>query len=452
MPAIYISYFAVFVSALVVFIFGATRSNVFWKALIVIATGTAGLMIGGHAVVDEVLVSSLVIGVLYFVTLNKIRLKKVIKSKTESWHALFFFCYTGYMIFEAFRSLLTVGDLTAYRWIFYYLLVAIISLLASTTVFSIPDRNQICRLITISALVYFVSYLAHGYLSEILRNISRWDLQGVEWSGSAYAVFPLIIAIPAAIGLIINGPARRKILGFLLIIVAILVANYYDSRTAWIILLTFFLIALVFLKGKKIIIIALSVFIIFLAINGHLETYADSFYRWYGKAFSLFSGSVKDSDADRYLHFRIAFLAVKKSPTDFLFGYGLNVHKSVIGYYYQELARSYSLNIAPKGPTAITRTTGLTAILVDSGFIGLFLLAINFIFTAVTIIRMKGTGKILALTSLIFLALWLPVSNILDIVLLYLMIMPFGLLEKMAKENSLDIPNQKLPSPSIEST
>ncbi len=120
-----------------------------------------------------------------------------------------------------------------------------------------------------------------------------------------------------------------------------------------------------------------------------------------------------------------------------MFGYGIHSHHYVMGRYLQPLYAQYLPNAKV---SRITRTTGFPALLIDTGWVGILLLFLNFLFVAHTILahtrwRFK-TYRYVFLSSLLIIFLWPLVSNVQDIMLFYFLIMPSGLIIQLTRENS----------------
>ena len=78
---------------------------------------------------------------------------------------------------------------------------------------------------------------------------------------------------------------------------------------------------------------------------------------------------------------------------------------------------------------------GFPALLIDTGWLGILLLIMNFLFVAYEIFsyNKRRFTTYLLWCSLSVTFLWLLVSNIQDIMLFYLMIMPGGLLALLSE-------------------
>jgi hypothetical protein len=68
------------------------------------------------------------------------------------------------------------------------------------------------------------------------------------------------------------------------------------------------------------------------------------------------------------------------------------------------------------------------ALLVDTGLLGVTLFAMNFVLAGIGVMKWGGGNRYILVLALFMGFMWLLVSNILDIVLLHLMLMPGGLI------------------------
>lgn len=95
-----------------------------------------------------------------------------------------------------------------------------------------------------------------------------------------------------------------------------------------------------------------------------------------------------------------------------------------------------------------TVTEAFTALVVDTGLVGLLLLVANFGLVALQVLRNKADRyRYVLLTSVLVLFLWMFVINLLDITLFYLAVMPSGLLLLMARPSE-EVLAESVPQPS----
>ena len=417
----------------------ALKPKFFWPLLIIITCGTAGLMIKGYCLIDEFLLYCLLFGAFLAISIGAVPSRKTQPSRSDKLHKLFFFLLITYFIIQSFRGLIIWGDWRITRWILFYLALGLFSLIISKKDFPVPNKKQIALLISLSTLFYFIAYLTHGFIAENIRGLGRFNLQGVEWSGTAYAVFPMIIAVPSALFLIRDKVVKYKLIGWLVLIILLLTGFYYDSRISFLTILAFLLISPFILKIQRSIIFLLCFLLIFsLFLNSEIGKRVfrniGGFYQtMYRSTITVFLGESgqRPSDLDRYTAWQGALMTVNTNWSTLFWGYGIHSSHFVMQPYLQKLYTEYLPGVAA---SENIRTTGIAAFLVEIGLIGMFLLIINFILTALKIISQTSFEfKITAILILLISFIWPFISNIQDIVLFYLLIMPPGLLIQFAK-------------------
>ena len=405
----------------------ATRSKAFWPILVAASFATSGILFGGYAFVDEFLIGCIVLGGL---------IGTIVRSRSRlfvpiySAHFILFFVLMIYMIFQSVRGLFFLNDWRMIRWIIYYILLAILLFFVRSRNYPIPNPISISLLITWSVLIYFSLYLAQGVYTEF-KGYSRFSTQGISWSGSAYAVLPLLLVMPAVFMLIVSKGNKKwyQWLGWIQLILGMIIAHYYESRISEIVnaVFIFLLILMLIYKNrlKTILLIFIFVVIVVVPLLWTLDIIPDVLnlldqylYRVVVSVRAIWAP--RHSDLSRYIHFKAPFVAISNNIVSFLFGYGVYSHRVVL---HPIISKMYmeSLRILPQ---SIIRTTGIGALVTDTGIVGLFLLIMNFFFVGRNILFQKGPSRIALLMTLTMLFLWLFVSNIQDVVLLYLMIMP----------------------------
>jgi len=427
------------ISGLLVILTIALKPKFFWPLLIIIACSTAGLMIKGYCLIDEFLLYCLLFGAFLAISIGAVPSRRTEPSRLDKFHYLFFFLLIAYLIIQSFRGLIIWGDWRIIRWIIFYLSLGLLSFIISKKDFPAPNKKQIILLIFFSTFFYFISYLAHGLIAEKFRGLSWINLQGAEWSGTAYAVFPMILAIPSALFLIRDKVVKYKLIGWLVLIILLLTGFYYDSRISFLTILAFLLISPFILKIQRSIIFLLCFLLIFsLFLNSEIGKRVfrniGGFYQtMYRSTITVFLGESgqRPSDLDRYAAWQGALMTINTDWSTLFWGYGIHSSHFVMQPYLQKLYTEYLPGVAA---SENIRTTGIAAFLVEIGLIGMFLLIINFILTALKIISQTSFEfKITAILILLISFIWPFISNIQDIVLFYLLIMPPGLLIQFAK-------------------
>jgi hypothetical protein len=420
----------------------ALRPKLFWPILIFVVVGTLGPKVQGYCLIDEYFTGCVLVGGLLAISVKAVSLRGKPSNGLNYLHLCLFSVMIIYMIVESIWGLFLWEDLRLIRWVIYYAMLGIIAFVTFKGDFPVPNARKTALIVSWSALLYFIAYLGQGFYAETFRGISRFATQGLEWAGSAGAVFPLVIAMPAAIFLLKDSVRYRRWLGLALILVSILVAYYYDSRVSYLVITAFLVFSPIVLGFRR---VAPFLFL-FLGILGYIycfgdwggfinevQTYASRFFETVAAFWSP-----RVSDIGRSLHMQVGFVAVGASLATWLFGYGIHSHRFVIGPYLQELYSEIPGVSVKLGN--IVRTEAFTALLVDTGFIGMLLLAANFLFTAFRLFVQKSPMRIILLLSLVITFLWMFVSDLQDHVLFYLMIMPSGLLALLGQHEAAEQP------------
>ena len=150
------------------------------------------------------------------------------------------------------------------------------------------------------------------------------------------------------------------------------------------------------------------------------------------------------SDVSRYVQFKAGFMTITDNLALFLFGGGVYSHRFLIIPHIEYLYARYlpeqsflipgSRDDTGSGLT-IFRTTGFTALLIDSGMIGMILFTANFMLVAWKLLKGKSPNRNTLLVVLLMAYAWLISNNIVDMMMLYLLIMPRGLIEQLIQNN-----------------
>jgi hypothetical protein len=424
------------IAGIIILMAVALKPKLFWPLLIFVAVGTAGLMVQGYCLIDEYFIMCVLLGALLVISISGIQLQKKQGDIWVQLHRLTFFLMIIYMFVQSVRGVFLWEDWRIIRWVGYYIMLGITAFIISKKGFPIPSIRNISLSVASSTLLYFSFYLTHGLYYEKFKGISRFAMQSIEWSGSSYSTFPLVVAMPVVIFLIRYGTRIEKYFGWFVLGIASVMGYYYLSRISAIIIITFLIAQVLTLRVRK------TTFLIFLLILVFICVYLVQDNKWepIEKTVNYFGSLVESaqflflpriSDVGRYVHTKVAFIAIKENLKTLLFGYGVHSSHYVLGPYLRELFSQCQPNVEVK---AIVRTTGFTALFVETGIIGIMLLVLNFIFIVYEVLKLKhNPNRIFLLLAVFFTFIWLFVSNIQDIMLFYLLIMPSGLFIQLNK-------------------
>ncbi|RKY41293.1 MAG: hypothetical protein DRP76_00230 [Candidatus Omnitrophota bacterium] len=443
------------------------RPTIFYPLLIFYSVFSGGLMINGHCISDEVLLGSIISGIL----LAKLVKKEVFVKEegerifSQMWRAVFLVMCL-YMLVEVVRGGFVWQDWKLLRWFPYYLMLFFLPfILLDKRVSASVFQRRAVLLVAGGIFLYFSLYLLHGFFFEKVVGISRYSLkvQGVLWSGSAYAVFPVILGALTAIFLINSKLRWEKLLGWFLWVLVIIVSFYYDSRVGFWTIIVFIFVSWTVTSFRNTLVLFLCYLVVFSIYYGRQQNLKVKLEEHFTNIVTLghspaekeekemignlpFLKRVKEEknlyklwfidplnfDLDRMLNIYGAFEAISKDWKVFLFGYGVYSSHYVMIPYLTRLYKDYLPRA--KSPKKVW-TMGFPALLVDTGIVGFLLLLAVYVMCGFYIVRSTPRGfktpKYILLLALLLSFGWLFVTNILDFCLFYLLILPGGILTKL---------------------
>lgn len=422
-------------------LFVAARPKWFWLMLIIGGIVGCGPRISGYFFLDEIISGAAVLGALMRIAM--LRSLKPLTPVAKSAHRTLFSLWIGYMIMESVLGVVYNNDFRIIRWVLFYAMLGVISAITyyRSTQFPFPSFRHLCLVVVTVTSVLYAVYLGQGmYFESILGAHGRFLSQDMIWAGSAYAVFPTLIAGPATI-FILNDESRIvRLLAWVSIALMMSIALYYDSRISWLVLLCYFIAGMRKINVRNLVLV--------LALFGlSFSLYTREPLRQIGElGQSILEASQAlwapgRSDVSRNLNLQVGFMRITDNPKSFFIGDGVYSHRFTGIPYVEELYSKYLPNqdfVIPGSRDdsrglEIWRTVGFTALLIDTGLIGMFLFGINWVFVALKLVRARVSSKALFLSMLGMSFMWLLSNNITDISLLYLLIMPQGLIDRWSR-------------------
>lgn len=433
------------------------RPKSFWYLILIGSIVGQGPRFLAYHVFDELLVGCVILGaIIRIAVLGPSRNFLAVASQQRA----VYFLWIGYMIIESVVGVVFNDDLRIIRWIVFYTLLGLLPLIIYhyDDHFPFPPLKRVLQTILLTTLIYNLAYLGVGYAYDIIlgsvsgRFSSQFLMGGFIWSGTATAVIPTLIALPAAIIVLTsrNYSVLDKLLGWLILSTSMVLALFYDSRIAWVVILGCFAVSITKFKVSTIIMMAVMFCLTFsfFARNAN-QNIGDFFSVLSDGVQTLWTGGEK-GDVSRRLQFKAGFMRLIDNPVTFFVGDGIYSHRFTVIPNIEEL---YAVNLPSSsfkkpagsdvevnddhvdnlGSIPIFRTTGFTALLVDTGLVGMFIFALNFFIVGVILLKQKGKYLLLFLFTLTLSFWWLFVNNVVDVIILYLLIMPGGLLERMNK-------------------
>lgn len=407
----------------------ALRPGRFWPLISGAAILGSGVMISGYALFDEVLAAAIVVGGFLPVAIRRMRRRT---GPPADPAFTMFLLLLGYMAWEGLRSPLLWEDWRMIRWVLYYMIIGGIAWLNARWRFA-PDARRTAAVITLSGFGYLSLYVAIGVAAERIYDLSRWALQGTSWAGSAYALFPLALIVPASLIVIASRRGLIRWIAVASILMAMIAAVYYDSRIAWLVIVIFLILSPTALGFRRQIVISAAALVVLgllltqyykVDLLAHVRSLWESAQAIYAP---------RPSDLDRSLHLTAAVQAVEADVGLLIVGGGTYAHRGLLAPYVRDLYAEFLPGVAVSDAV---RTTGFSGLLVDTGLTGVLLSVGVALFAAREILlrsRRSPGGRPILLMSVPLLLLWMMVSDIRDNLLFYLAVMPSGLLAQLSE-------------------
>ncbi len=428
------------------------KPKTFWPLIIIGSIIGQGPRFAGYGFYDEFLVGCTVVGVLFRIFV--LSPKRNVDVPPTQQRAVYYL-WIGYMIIESIIGIVVNDDLRITRWIIFYGLLGILPLIFYHygNEFPFPSLRSALTIIAVTTIVYYIVYIAVGIVYDTLfphgRVYSQYLLSGFIWQGTAIAAFPALLATPIALMMFGYECSFSKILVAWSVIIVIIIAGYfYDSRMTHIVMIGCLIPAIHRVKIRDVF-IAVTAFIIlfFIFFTGSTFNLGEYGNKLIDSVFFVTKSTAEDKDADRKLQLQASIMRITDNPVTFLFGDGRYSHRFTMIPHVEELYSHLSDKYLGKpsgtevevddvhedstGSFSIFRTTGFSGLLVDTGIVGMILFALNFLYVGMNILR-SGSRYRLMLSFVLLLAFaWLFANDITDVIILYLFIMPGGILEKI---------------------
>ena len=429
----------------------AKRPKLFWPLLIIVNILGMGPSLMKYFFWDKALTGFIVLGALLYISAVKGNLRNTI-----SWdkHKLIFGLWISYMIIESAIGVIVNSDPRTISWILFYALLGLLSyiLYQRGADFPFPSIRQFSIIVLVTVLLYNIALLAYGIIIENVMGIEfgRFAAQflfrdSFVWAPPSISSYPTIIGMPAAIFAMKERSFRVRMLVLVSIAIMITTAFYYDSRAAYIIILCIFLVSLRKIRISHIVILILIFIPLYNMFIGNLPTY-DFFEEIFSSMQMLWSPS--ERDLPRQKHTMAAFLRITDNVVTFFVGDGIYSHKrTIIPYMEKAYENVPGVIITIKSQELrdddFVRTTAFSALLIDTGVIGMLSLILIFIFTAYKVISQKGPYRAVLLTTLLLTFEWQFGINMTGLVLFYLLFMPCGIVEQLSKTSASIKPTRR---------
>ncbi len=411
--------------------------------------------ISGYPLLDEFWVIMLLFGLF----LRKFLITKLIieKSETKNFnlHEKAFIFLTLYFLFQSFRGGVWLEDPRMFRWVIFFIIVGLSFFVFSNYKGSI-DPNYVAKIVLYSTTIYFLLYFLSGYIYELLTGMSKaGELQNLYVSGSSVTTFPTAIY---AIALIILNQ-RNKSLGDnikginLLIVLSFIIATstyvYYDSRAGIFAILSALVLNFLFQllqKNKR------GIFQFFLIVSFLIG------YQFWAVNYSESNRRIQDFlpiDSElnlalprnlsqekgqaRILAPKAAFNFITEDPFHTLFGYGWYMSRYELIEPIQQMRKHEQMIRLNLSKTKPYQASGAIAVMVDTGFIGIFLYLLNLLLGFSAILKSQNNSKYVVSIVYLSVILWAFVGTITSTLLFYFWVMPNNPIILMLEKNEKKI-------------
>lgn len=427
--------------ALYVFRFARAYPQLLLQAMVVIAVLTTGWMQGpGYVLFDELFLLGLVFGVAFSPIGDFFDLKQWQINCFSSARLFLPAILLCYLALHGLYGILSFHDWRLTRWPVLYAALLGAFVLLRLRFFENGSRHYCISPVFLAriSVIYFGAYLLHWIILEVMLDL-RWEVfQAVSWSGSAYAMFPVVLALPLVLILLKSDGQAGHYLAYSLISLISLCAQLYSSRAAFIALLVMVAISFVHLPWRRTVMCLILVFIIqygALSLIGGINsapgdgTISSRMSLNYSRTKSIIGEHVmmvfetvgmpfapRASDSDRHAHIIGTIRALSQTDlTRQLFGYGQERHKI-------ELMKFPEVRLFAGQRQERVRSTALTAFAINHGLIGIGLFCLVCISAMKELLQAASVSWVSTLPFYAMAMAWSMVTDYRDNVLVYLVL------------------------------
>lgn len=421
------------------------KPKLFWPLLIIVNILGIGPSLMKYFFWDKVLTVFILLGALMRIAIDRGQPGNVVKRDD---HKLIFILWIGYMIMESVIGVIANSDQRIIFWVFVYAMLGLLSyiLYYRGKDFSFPPIRQFSLIVLVTVLVYNTALLAYGVIVEnVLKAMGvpygRFAAQFVfrdsfVWSPPSISSYPTLIGMPAVIFAMNDRSFKVRMLVLVSLILMMAAAFYYDSRAAYIIIFCIILVSLPKIKFNKIITVMLIFFSIFYYFTG--KRMISNFFSEEIISSAALVWAPSKRDLPRQKHTVAAFMRLTDNVRTFFVGDGMYSHKTTMIPF---MAKAYEgmpaeIVVIAKPDSQVDeflRTNAFSALLIDTGIIGMLTLIFLFIGTAYKVIARKGPYQAILLATLLLTFMWQFSVNTTGILLFYLLFMPCGIVDQVSK-------------------
>lgn len=414
---------------------------------------TTALMLGGYTWYDEAFLVGLVLG-------NPPRLGADSKRMPGGfwWGVFVIFCL--YSLVEGVRGLIYftdigVGDpIQKLRWVVLFVLILAVGVKGKQLADSGVQPRETAASIARAGLIFSLIYLPVGIISFVTSGTfgnTQYAQTTVATSGAnpllaifsstGYATVIYLIVVPAALICMCSKASNKVGLGAITLVLAFVSQVAYNSRTGMIYIVLGFVIYLITraVEGKVRVLELLLIPVMIaipIVVTSQGETKLEHVMTNLAETLHLSESTSSLQDIDRQIWFKSGFDVLGAADgMHKMFGYGSRTSGYEVAPYVTE---RFFIETGKLKETEDVAVESITAIAVDSGFVGLLLFGAltlgGFVFAA----RSTREFRWLLVPVSVGVVLISLVANVFDAAIMYVALMPFGLIYAMGRRETTE--------------
>lgn len=427
----------------------AKKPRLFWPLLIIVNLVGLGPSLMKYFFWDKALTAFILLGALR-------RKKDPTQAKIgvkPSDHSMLFNLWIAYMVAESIIGVVANADVRIIFWVLFYGTLGLLSyiLYHRGGEFPFPSLRQFSITVLVTVLVYNIALLAYGAIVEQVLGLEagRFAAQFVYrdtfvWAPPSVSSYPSIVGMPVAVLALTDRSVRLRLLALASVSAMVLAAFYYDSRAAYIAIAVSIVLSLGKARLSGLAALAAILIPLFNYSMGGITTIQD-----FLSTEVLESGQMlwapSERDMPRQRHTVAGFIRVTDNLRTFFIGDGFYLHRTTIIPAMQKANEGMPAEIVAIASQELRdddffRTNAFTALLIDTGVIGMLMLIALFLRCAFRVVALARSNRALLVSMLILAFAWQFSVNTTGLCLFYLMFMPLGLIEQLSRLNSRNAP------------
>lgn len=414
-----------------------SKPHLYTRCLVIGLLSTTPLMIGYFTWYDEVFLGFFLLSNMPKLTIGNHKL-----------HSILFVTFASYMILACFHGMLVLGSVRKIRWpIFFLILLLLLYKINNKKEKPMLDEG-LAYAITVFGLFFSLVFISYGIVTEAV-GFDRSDIQaamlGYGWTNIWWAIWPhfsyttfiFIVTMPAVLMTLYDTKIKRRLVAWITFVLLIFITYYYDVRIAALYLIGSLLLLIPRLKIVQFLTMIVLIVVIALCVNlnSSVNRGLDIFFSDLSQtAGSMWTKDADDPRASRDIDRKVWLFAIYPALTDnllnFFIGYGFRTAGHVIAPYVDDLLILYGKE--PVGADDVG-SEAITNIAVETGVIGIALFFSLFIMAGRAVYLCKGNFRWIFIFSILTTIAWLFVTNIIDVVILYYILMPAGIFTQLSR-------------------